>query len=309
MVNSKGSLQLLKELARAGDQSKGRAIVALWLGATCIGFAPIFFRWSDVGPAASAFYRILLAGPVLLLVLCKSQPMEWTSLSKERGYFFAAGFFFAADLALWHWSLLYTSVAKSTLLTNLAPLLVIAVARFWFKEAIHGTLLLGFAIAFAGTYFLVRTPTVGYSESLRGDLLAIFTAFFYAGYLLAIKKLRAQFPGAVVLALSGLVACPLLLLAALAAGEQIIPQSASSWMALLGLAVVSHLAGQGLIVYALAHLQAGYSAITLIWQPVVAAALAASLLQESLTLVQVVGGIFVLLGIIIAQRSPSRSQN
>ena len=35
-----------------------------------------------------------------------------------------AGLFFAADLGVWHWSIVYTSVANSTLLANLAPIFV-----------------------------------------------------------------------------------------------------------------------------------------------------------------------------------------
>ena len=36
----------------------------------------------------------------------------------------AAGFCFAGDLAFWHWSIVLTSVANSTLLANLAPIFV-----------------------------------------------------------------------------------------------------------------------------------------------------------------------------------------
>ena len=37
---------------------------------------------------------------------------------------FLVGFFFAGDLAFWHWSIGLTSVANSTLLVNLAPVFV-----------------------------------------------------------------------------------------------------------------------------------------------------------------------------------------
>jgi drug/metabolite transporter (DMT)-like permease len=72
---------------------------------------------------------------------------------------------------------------------------------------------------------------------------------------------------------------------------------------LLGLGLISHLAGQGLIAYGLAHVQAAFSAAALLWQPVVAAVLAAMILGESLTGTQILGGAIVLIGIYLAQRS------
>ena len=38
----------------------------LALGATLIGFAPIFVKWSDLSPAAIAFWRMFLAIPLLI---------------------------------------------------------------------------------------------------------------------------------------------------------------------------------------------------------------------------------------------------
>ena len=38
----------------------------LALGATLIGFAPIFVKWSDLSPAAITFWRMFLALPLLI---------------------------------------------------------------------------------------------------------------------------------------------------------------------------------------------------------------------------------------------------
>lgn len=70
----------------------------------------------------------------------------------------------------------------------------------------------------------------------------------------------------------------------------------------LGLALVSHVGGQGLIAYALAYLPAAFSSLTLLLQPAVAALLAWLLLGESLGAPQAAGGAIVLLGILVARR-------
>ena len=88
---------------------------------------------------------------------------------------------------------------------------------------------------------------------------------------------------------------------ALAAGVALLPDTATGWLKLLGLAWISHAAGQGLIAYALAHLPAGFSSVGLLFQPVMAALFAWVLLGESLSVLQVVGGTVVLAGIALAR--------
>ena len=92
------------------------------------------------------------------------------------------------------------------------------------------------------------------------------------------------------------------LAAALASGEPMLPQSAYGWWVLIGLALISHASGQGLIAYALAHLPAAFSSVSLLFQPVMAALFAWVLLAEPLVALQMVGGVVVLVGIYLARR-------
>ena len=67
--------------------------------------------------------------------------------------------------------------------------------------------------------------------------------------------------------------------------------------------MVSHVGGQGLIAWALAHLSAAFGSVSLLWQPVAAALFAWLLLHESLGAWQMTGGIIVLAGIYLARRA------
>jgi drug/metabolite transporter (DMT)-like permease len=96
-----------------------------------------------------------------------------------------------------------------------------------------------------------------------------------------------------------------LLPAALASGEATLPATASGWWILIGLALVSHAAGQGLIAYSLAHLPAAFSSVSLLFQPVMAALFAWVLLSEALVPLQMAGGVIVLAGIYLARRGSS----
>jgi len=90
-----------------------------------------------------------------------------------------------------------------------------------------------------------------------------------------------------------------------ASGEQMLPHTPYGWIVLVGLALISHAAGQGLIAYALAHLPATFSSVGLLLQPVIAAFFAWVLLGEPLVTLQILGGAVVLAGIYLARRGSS----
>ena len=279
------------------------ALGALLVGATCIALSPIFVRLSEAGPTATAFWRVALAVPVLWLAVwikpgigAKRHAGKWLLL-------LAAGFAFAGDLAFWHASVKLTSVANSTLLANLASLFVTLAAWIFLRQKPTRLFLAGLAAALLGVVLLVNTSLAFSSTGLLGDALGVVTAMFYAGYILAVKGLRDRGETTLhLMAVTTTITAIFLLPAALASGDVMLPASAYGWWILIGLALVSHAAGQGLIAYALAHLPAAFSSVSLLFQPVMAALFAWLLLSESLVPLQIVGGLVVLAGIYLARR-------
>ena len=94
---------------------------------------------------------------------------------------------------------------------------------------------------------------------------------------------------------------------ALASGEPLLPQSALRLVDPDRPRAGSRTAaGQGLIAYALAHLPAAFSSVSLLFQPVMAALFAWLLLAEPLVPLQIAGGVVVLAGIYLARRGRAR---
>ncbi len=283
------------------------ALTALFTGAVFIALSPIWVRVSEVGPTASAFWRVLLAVP-LLWALFFFNSRGRASLEKSQFIpLLAAGMAFAGDLAFWHWSIQYTSVANSTLLANLASIFVTLAAWVLWRQRPSALFLAGLAAALLGTGLLVQASIAGSAgtspTALLGDGLGVVTAMFYAWYLLSVKGLRDR--GAATLQLMAVtttITAVILLPVALVSGEPLLPQTAAGWLKLLGLAWISHAAGQGLIAFALAQLPAAFSAVGLLLQPVIAAGFAWLLLSESLSVLQCAGGAVVLFGIYLAHR-------
>jgi drug/metabolite transporter (DMT)-like permease len=281
---------------------QGSAIFALLAGASCIALSPIWVRVADVGPTVSAFWRVALAVPLLWTIFLAFY--RKTSGEKPNPYLlFAAGLAFAGDLAFWHWSIQFTSVANSTLLANLASIFVTLAAWLLWRQRPSATFLAGLAAALVGVALLVRA-SLGFSpRALLGDALGVVTAMFYAWYLLSVKGVRDRGIATIrLMAVTTTITAAVLLPVALASSETLLPASEAGWLKLLGLAWISHSAGQGLIAYALAHLPAAFSAVGLLFQPVMAALFAWQLLAEPLAPLQIVGGAIVLLGIYLAHR-------
>ena len=290
--------------AGAGKADAGGFALALLLaGAACIAFAPIFVRLSEAGPTSTAFWRCALAVPVLYVWLRRQAPAEEPALSRpDRSYLALAGVFFACDLGVWHLSIQYTSVANATLLANVAPLFVTLGGFLLFRERFTRLFLLGLALALAGAGVLMGESARISPASFGGDLLGVLTAVFYAGYILTVGQLRTRLSTRTVMFWTTLVSAILLWPAALASGEQIIPSSAAGWVTLVALALVCQALGQGLIAFALAHLPAAFSSVSLLLQPVLAALLAWALFAEALGAVQGLGALAVLAGIALARR-------
>ena len=281
------------------------ALAALLLGAAAIGFAPIFVRLSELGPTATGFWRLAFALPALWLWYgferSKRPPAPPRRGSALPG-FVLAGLFFAADLAVWHWSLHLTSVANATLLPNFAPVFVTLAGYLLFGERFSALFLTGMAIAVGGVVILMGESLELGSRHLLGDTLALSTAVFYAGYIVAVGRLRGSYSTAQIMAWSGLVTAAALLPIALLSGESLIAATARGWLILAALGLFSHALGQSLIAYALAHLPAAFSSVGLLLQPALAALLAWLLLAEAIGPWQAAGAAVILAGIVLARR-------
>jgi drug/metabolite transporter (DMT)-like permease len=295
---------LKPESAHPEDSRRGVAVAALLVGAAAIGASALFVKVSETGPIATAFWRVALALPVLWTwSVIGSRGGHVASFMAERRLIIAAGLFFAGDLAVWHWSIVLTSVANATLLANLAPIFVTLAVWLLYGRRPTAMFLAGLAAALAGMTILLGRDFQTGGGAVLGDFLGVVTAMFYGAYQLTVTRVRSRTATSVIMAWSGLITAVALLPVALASGEQILPYSAVGWVKLAGLALISQVAGQSLIAYAMAHLPATFSSVGLLAQPVIAAVLAWGLLAETLGWIEIAGAIVVLVGIRIVHQA------
>lgn len=309
----------MEPLTQANDDAQSEAapraaLIALFAGAVAIGGSGILVRLAETGPVATGFYRVALAAPLFVAwaqlgrrpdfkTKSGKPPKGFAGLRANIGLILLCGGLFAVDLGAFHWSISYTTVANATLLSNLTPIWVTLGAWLILRERIKGLFLVGLVVAVTGCVVLMGRSFELSADRLFGDALAAFASLFYGGYLLAVARLRARLSTPAVMAASGIVTAALLLPAALIIGERIVPLTLAGWLALVGVALISQASGQGLIAFALAHLPASFSSVSLLVQPVAAALLAWLILGEALGPIEAAGGGIVLMGIWIAARA------
>ncbi len=289
------------------SRARTLAIVALLAGATCIGTSALFVKVSEAGPVSTAFWRVFLALPFLWAWAWMDRRGATAAPGNARGLLFAAGFFFAGDLAVWHWSIVLTSVANAVLLANLAPIFVTLAAWLLWRKNPTLMFLAGLAAALVGVMLMVGgdfSHTSG--RALLGDALGVVTAMFYAAYQLTVTRLRGTVSTARIMAMSSVVTAAFLLPIALLSGEVFFPVTEIGWLKVFGLALISQVAGQSLIAYAMAHLPATLSSVGLLLQPVMASLFAWILLGETLGAVAIAGAALVLIGIRIATQAETK---
>jgi drug/metabolite transporter (DMT)-like permease len=274
------------------------AVAALLAGNLALAFGPHFVRSADVGPSASAFWRMALAIPFLFLIAAQArQPL---TLPRNRLYWIMAlsGAFFAADLAAWHSGILLTKLANATLFANAASLLFplwgFLVARAW-PGRIEA---LAFAVALAGAGLLMGRSAELSHETLIGDLLSLTAGVFYTGYLIVVMRARAELGSWTLLAWSTLATAPPLLLIAFGAGEQIMPLN---WTPVILLALVSQLIGQGLMVFVLGKVTPLLFGLALLTQPIVSAAIGWFQYGEALAAADWIGAGLIALALILVR--------
>ncbi|BBB15756.1 putative transmembrane protein [Candidatus Rickettsiella viridis] len=291
-----------------GSEKKRKfAMFYLIIGAVAIGFAPIFVRLSEVGPIATAFWRVAIAFPILTLLSLGQGSTYPTDAEvpnfKDYLWILFAGILFGGDLATWHLSIQYTTIANSTLLANFSPVLI----ALWGWAVLHKPpqkkLVIGLLFAIVGVAILISPHLHMDKRTAAGDGLAFITAFFYAGYLLVLNRSRKKFTAATSMAISTFSSMLTLLIITYFSGESFLPHTGMAWIILIALALFSHILGQGLIAYALPYLPVTFASTALLVQPMVAAMAGWLLFSEYLSLIQMSGILIALVGIFLAKQT------
>jgi drug/metabolite transporter (DMT)-like permease len=288
----------------AAIPASSAALLAVIFANAALAFGPWFVRLSDTGPVASAFWRITLAAPVLVAAALASgsRPAHVDRRGAARGLWWMValgGLCFAADLGSWHLGILRTTLANATLLGNSAtlmfPIYGFLIARAW-PTRMQG---LALALAVLGAGLLMGRSYQLDPRHLAGDVLCVLAGLLYTGYFILMARVRATLAPLPALALSTMASIVPLLCFALLLGEKLLP---THWAPLIGLALVSQIIGQGLMIYGLGRLPPLTIGLALLIQPIVGATIGWVVYHEQLGWADWVGGLLVAVALVLVSR-------
>ncbi len=274
---------------------------ALVIGAIAMGISPIFVRLADVGPFASAFWRVTLALPVLYLWMRISERGDAKPAKSFSRATIWAGLAFAGDLFFWHLSIVTTSVANATFFATTAPIWVVLFGWLLFRKRPTRGVVAGLALCILGGSALLAQSFQLKPSGALGDFYGLVTGVFFGLYFLAVEAARQQNSAARVTFEATLITAALLLVAALALDRVILPSSLLGIADLLAMACISHAGGQGLLAVALGRLPAAFSSLVIFLEAIAAALFAWALLGEPVSAMQAAGGLAILAGIYVAR--------
>ena len=284
------------------DKERNVRVCAL-LGAVTIAFSSILVRLSHASPSTAAIFRCAYALPLLgLLAWLEDRRFGRRSL-RDRRVAIASGVFFAVDLILWHHSIGDVGAGLATVLANIQVVLVPLVAWAVLAERPGRQVLAALPIALLGVLLISGALEHGAygRDPARGAIYGIGAGVAYVGFLLLLRHggadLRRPAGPLFDATATATVFC---ILAGIAIGDaRLVPEwPGAGW--LITLALTSQVLGWMLITISLPRLPAAMTSLLLTIQPVGSVALAALILSESPSPLQLFGVSLVLCALVVA---------
>ena len=269
-------------MQQQGDVRSGQALLWMLSGAAVIGSNGLMVRFAETPPTISAFYRMLFAGLMLGVVILLQR--GWRPLPRQVWWWSAAAAAaFAADLWLWHRSILLVGPGLATLLANAQVFFMALAGVVLFGERVGLRFMSGIALAFFGLTLMLGGDWDSLPADYRWGVWAgLGTGLCYALYNLSLRRAQRQAhdaglaaghrdaPIVQVLAMSALLCAVLLGLAGVAEGSSFVIPTWRTLGWLLLLAGLGHCLSWVLISRAMAHLKVAVIGLLLLLQPIVA---------------------------------------
>jgi drug/metabolite transporter (DMT)-like permease len=294
-VMTTNSRRDLAELA-----SRRPALTAV-LGAACISSSAVLVTLANVPAATTAFFRCILALPVLIPLAVLEQRRFGPRPLRGRRYAVLAGLFLSCDLVLWNHSISDVGAGVATVLGNLQVLFVAFLAWLVMHERPSRRYLVMLPVVLIGVV-LVSGMVGGHGAGehpVAGAGFGLATSAAYACFLLLMRsgggsepRVAGQLADATVGAAIGSAVLGL----AFGGLKFDIGWPAFGWLLLL--ALLSGTIGWLLITSSLPKLPASVSSLLLLLQPAGTMVLAAAVLHEWPTLVQLVGAVVTCCGVL-----------
>jgi len=283
----------------------------LFIGILAVSTASIFIRNAQYSLPSSmiAAGRLGFATLILAPFSAKQAVKDFSTLTRSgRVRITLAGIFLGLHFVVWIRSLEMTTIASSVILVTTTPVWVAMFSPFLLKEKVKREVIAGLAVALLGIVILFWGPSILSDQSAHsisgwlGNILALCGAWMAAAYTMIGRGARDTLPlRSYVFLVYGVAAIVAFLFSIPDFQEgYIVFGDGLIWIVLL--ALVPQVIGHTLFNQAVRQMPAVYASIALLGEPIGSILLAWFFLSEKPGIFDMVGGVFVIIGIIMSFR-------
>lgn len=286
-----------------------KKVVLLTIGSVLfISFGSIFIRLSSAPALTIAFYRMFFS--VLLVVpLMKKRNIEELKNISRRTLFLCifSGLFLALHFATWITSLSYTTVASSTVLVSMHPIIILIIKWLYYKKKIHFKIGISVLVTFIGSAVISYTGFgILASGELLGNGLAFAGAIAVSFYILIGERVRKEISVNSYTFIVYLMSSFFLLIFVTVGKRPLVGFPLKQWILFLALAVFCNLLGHSIFNWALGYLDSSLVSIIIISEPIFASLWAIFIFSEIPKVKEIVGGVLIISGIIYYIKTDNR---
>lgn len=270
----------------------------LCAGLIAISFGSIFVKLCDVHSLVIASYRLGIASFFYLSIAWIRNDAVWRNLNwSQRKVAIYSGLFLTLHFTTWITSLKYTSVASSVVLVQSAPVFVGIGSYVFLREKPGKLTLLGIIVTLSGAAIIGAHDFTADRTSLLGNSLAILGAIGAAGYMVAGRKLRSSVATRHYVTIVYSICALIILAITVLSGQKLTGFESSNYLFLILAALLPQIVGHTIFNWALKFFTATTVSVVLLGEPIGASILAYLILNETISMLQLVGGVIILIGV------------
>jgi len=269
-------------------------------------FALLKLGLEEISPINLAFLRFLLVLPFLIaFTYFQDKRALDKSIFRDWKILLTLGL---TGVTLYHvfqnFGLRLTTASNSSLIISANPVFIALLDHFYLKEEMTWKRVFGMTIAFLGIILIIRPTRLTFDPmGVIGDLLSLGAGLSWAFYSVFGKKILANYGAQRVTMFSMILGTLFLFPILLVSEKPALPTSIWIWFLLLILSLLC--SGMAYLFWykALEDVSPTRVGVFLFFLPVVSVSVAHLVLLESLDVSFAIGALFVMLGVIITQRS------
>lgn len=285
-----------------GSTDLTQGLVGAAIAVTAWSTGSVLAKGVDMPALSLGVYRFTIFSAMMVVFMrARGTPFRLQMLRDSAWGGLALG----ADIALFFSAVKLTTVVNATLIGALQPILVGIIAAMFFGETIRRSDAAWSLLAIAGVFAVMLASSESPEWSLKGDLLSVAAMVCWGGYFIASKDSKKRMTPTEFTAGTSVWCAIILLPLTLAFGQDLSWPTATNWLGLAAMIIISGIVGHVLMNWSLVRIPLWVGSTFTLLIPVAAALLAWVFLDEPLTPAQAIPVIVVILALAAIVRGQS----